>query len=219
MAAEQAGKALGVMMSKPRLETLTVTGATTLASVSATTSVTTPAVTAPAVSSGAGTALTVTSGSGVGGTAAGGNINLVPGAAVSTGTPGEVVVNGVAGITEVNWFQPLSSTACPASAAVGNIFIANRAYRIKGVRASLVLQGTSVTVNITKESGTTAPGAGTTILTGNMSLAVSNTVVTGTLVSTVATLLMAAGDRLSFTIGGTVGAATGLTMTVLLVPA
>lgn len=122
------------------------------------------------------------------------------------------------GVSEVSWFQPLSSTACPASAAVGNIFIANRIYRIKGVRASLVLQGTSVTVNVTKESGTTAPGAGTAVITAAMALAVSNTVVAGTLAAATATLTMAAGDRLSFTIGGTVGSATGLTITVMLEP-
>lgn len=176
------------------------------------------AISVGAATAGAGSAMTLSAGAGAGGTAAGGHLNLVPGAAVSTGTPGELQVNGVAGTMEVSWYQPLSSTAAPVTASVGNIVIANRAYRIKGIRGSLVLQGTSLTVNVTKESGTTAPGAGTAVISAPMALAVSNTVVSGAMVATVATVTMAAGDRLSFTIGGTVGAATGLTITAMLVP-
>jgi hypothetical protein len=49
-------------------------------------------------------------------------------------------------------------------------------------------------------------------------MAVSNTRVSGTLSSTLATIALAAGDRISFTLGGTVGSAAGATVAVGLVP-
>lgn len=173
-----------------------------------------------AATAGAGSAITITGGNGAGGTAAGGNINLVPGTAVTTGAPGEFQINSSSGLCEVTWNQPISSTAVPASGSVGNIFIANRAYRVKAVRCSVVLQGTSLTVNVTKETTTGAPGSGTAtgLIQAAMAPAVSNTVVSATMAVSVATTSLAAGDRLSFTLAGTVGAATGLTISCLLLP-
>jgi len=168
--------------------------------------------------SGNGPAVTITSGSGAGGTNSGGNVNLIPGAAVSTGTPGELQVNSTAGMFETGWVQNLAASV-PVSAQVNTVFMATRAYRVKG--ASIICSSTSTvpTVDIKKETGTTAPGSGTTILTGVMTFsATANTRVTGTLVSTVATLTMAAGDRLSVTWGGTVGSITGAVVTISLVP-
>jgi hypothetical protein len=50
-------------------------------------------------------------------------------------------------------------------------------------------------------------------------MAASNTRVPGALVTTVATVSMVAGDRLSFTVGGVVGGAAGLIVSALLTPA
>lgn len=171
-----------------------------------------------AATAGAGSSVTITGGAGAGGTAAGGNIDLVPGVAVSTGVPGEVKVNGAAGLFEATFFQPLSTTAAPASGSVGTFFIANRAYRVKAVSAIEATFGTSETYDVYKDTGTNAPGAGTSVLTGVMTMAVSNTRVVGTVSTTVATVTLAAGDRLSYKVAGTVGLAAGLAISVTLVP-
>lgn len=176
------------------------------------------AITVGAATAAVGASITVTAGNGNGSTNGGGNINLVPGTAVSTGTPGEVQIAGTAGTFDAIWSQPLSTTACPASAAVVSFFMANRAYRIKAVSVILSTHGTSETFTFHKNTGTTAAGAGTAILTGAIAIAADNTRVAGTLSSTVATVTMAAGDRLSFTVGGTVGSAAGVLVSVLLVP-
>jgi hypothetical protein len=78
--------------------------------------------------------------------------------------------------------------------------------------------GTSETFTFTKEHTTDAPGGGTAVCTGALAMAVSNTRVAGVMSSTIADITLAAGDRLSFTIGGTVGAAKGLIVSALLVP-
>lgn len=152
----------------------------------------------------------------------GGNLNLAAGASGSgvgaTTMPAEILANAVAGLFEVCWFQPLSTTACPVTTSVVSFFMANRAYRIKAISVIEATFGTSETFTFHKNTGTTAPGAGTAILTGAIAMAVSNTRVAGTLSTTVATVTLAAGDRVSFTVGGTVGSAAGVNVSMLLVP-
>ena len=173
-----------------------------------------------ATTSGDGGAVTITGGSGAGGTHAGGNINLVPGAAVSTGVPGVVEINGVPGTFDAVFIPPLATTVVPASGTSQMFFLATRAYRVTAVSCIEVTHGTSETIDVIHDTGTGAAGSGTSVLTAAMDPhAASLTVVTGTLTSTVATLLLAAGDRLSFKVGGTVGAAAGLMVSVTLVPA
>ncbi len=126
----------------------------------------------------------------------------------------------MAGTQEASWIQPLSTTACPASASVVTFFQANRAYRVKAVRVRESTVGTSETFTFHKNPSGTAAGAGTAILTGAITLGgtSNNTPVAGTLSSTVASITLAAGDSLSFTVGGTVGSAAGVQVGVLLVP-
>lgn len=171
-----------------------------------------------AATAGNGSALTLTGGNGAGGTNSGGNVNIIPGTAVSTGTPGELTVNSVAGVWEANWQQFLAANV-PVSGTSYPMYLATRAMRVKAVKVCCSSTSTQPTVDVTKDTGTTAPGAGTTVLTGAISFsATANTVVSGTLTSTVATLTMAAGDRLSLKWGGTVGSITGAVVNVLLVP-
>jgi hypothetical protein len=167
---------------------------------------------------GVGSALTLTAGNGAGGTNGGGIINLIPGTAVSTGTPGEVQVNSAAGLFDVQYNSPLMTTVVPATGTAQPIFLATRAYRVKGCKFAVVTHGTSEAFTITKDPSGTAPGAGTALLSAPIATTVANTVVSGTLIATIATLTMAAGDRLSFLTSGTIGAAAGLSCSVLLVP-
>lgn len=174
-------------------------------------------LTVGAAIAGNGSAITLNAGNGAGGTNSGGNINLVPGAAVSTGIPGEFQINSVSGIINATWQQFLG-TNVPASGTSYPFFLAARAYRVKAVSV-YASSATTPTVDIFKDTGTNAPGAGTSVLTGAISFSgVANTVVNGTLSATVATLTLAAGDRLSAKWGGTVGSLTGAVVNVLLVP-
>lgn len=169
-----------------------------------------------AATAGNGSAVTITGGNGAGGTNAGGNINFVPGAAVSTGTPGEVQVNSAAGLFSVVWQQ---GQAAAPSAGSFTIFQATRAYRVKAMNLVYSTASSSGTATITKDTGTTAPGGGTALLTGTVSTSsTANTTNSGTLIATVATLTMAAGDRIGLTLGGTQTGLAGLVVSVGLVP-
>ena len=174
------------------------------------------AITVGSATSGNGSAITLTAGNGAGGTNSGGDINLVPGAAVSTGVPGEIKINSAVGMFDACWQQFLGASV-PVSGASYPLFLANRAYRVKAVS---VYQSSAVTptVDIRKDTGTNAPGGGSTVLTGAISFGAANTVVTGTVSSTISAVNLAAGDRLSATWGGTVGALTGGMVCVSLVP-
>lgn len=172
-----------------------------------------------AAAAGNGSDVTVTAGSGAGGTASGGNINLVPGTAVSTGVPGEVQVAGSSDGLATAVYNQYQATI-PAGGTSLTIFIAPRGYRVKSVKLVFSTASTSGTVDIKKDTGTNAPGAGSSVLTGTMSSAgTANTVVSGTVTSTVATKTLAAGDRLSVTFGGTMTNQVGLVIIVGLVPA
>lgn len=170
------------------------------------------AIAVGAATAGAGSNITLTAGNGAGGTAAGGNVNLVPGTAVSTGVPGEIQVNGNSAIEAV----AVTLTATDASR---NVFIATRACRFKAVSVIWTTGSSSGTLNIEKCTGTTAPGSGTALLTGNVSLAgTGNTVATGTLIATVASLTLAAGDRLGIVIAGTMTSLANCTCTIMVTP-
>lgn len=156
------------------------------------------AITAGSATSANGASVTITAGAGAGGTNSGGNINLVPGAAVSTGTPGEVQIAGDSGLFTICFNQTSASTA------VHTEFIATRPVRVKAISTVFASASTSGTLMLSKCTGTQTPSSGTNLLTGTMSISGTvNTVVNGSLSSTVATLTLAAGDRISVTPGGT----------------
>lgn len=76
-----------------------------------------------------------------------------------------------------------------------------------------------VDIQLTKDTGTAAPGTGTALLTNNSNggfntVAPINRVQSGTLTGTAASLLLAAGDRLSAKFTGTLDGAAGIVMTV-----
>ncbi len=115
---------------------------------------------------------------------------------------------------------------CPLNADCVDqaFFIANRAYQVVGVKEVHATAGNdagAVNLQVTKDTSTNAPGAGTDLLTDNSAAGfnlkgTANTVQTGTLTGTTASLQLAAGDRLSLDFAGTVTTLAGLQVTVQL---
>lgn len=169
-----------------------------------------------AATAGNGSAITITGGNGAGGTASGGNVNLVGGAAVSTGQPGEVQVNGNSNLVFATYYF----TGTPA-ATDQVFFIATRPLRVKTMsEVHSVAAGGASTMTIIKDTGTAAPGAGTSLhQSGSFDLnATANTVQTGTVSTTIATANLAAGDRLSVKFANAIQSSAGIVVTVGLVP-
>lgn len=103
-------------------------------------------------------------------------------------------------------------------------FVANQAYQVTKVRfVGAVAEATAATLyaQLVKDTGTDAPGAGTDLLTNNTNngfdcKATANTVQTGTLTATTASLQLAAGDRLSIDFSAAATELVGVTITVTL---
>ncbi len=103
-------------------------------------------------------------------------------------------------------------------------FIASRAMQVVSIRqvhSTAGTNGSAVSLQVVKDTGTDAPGAGTNLLTNNSSAGfnlkgTANTVQTGTLNATVANLKLAAGDRLSVDFAGTLTDAAGVVVSVTL---
>ncbi len=99
------------------------------------------------------------------------------------------------------------------------IFLADRAYLVTAIyEVHAVAAGGASTLQVTKDTGTDAPGAGTDLLqsTGFNLNATANTVQTGTLITSTASLTLAAGDRLSIDFANAIQSTAGLAITVVL---
>ncbi|MDM9583111.1 hypothetical protein [Nostoc sp. GT001] len=118
------------------------------------------------------------------------------------------------------------SVQCPINSLCVDqpFFVADGAYLVTGVsyvHSTAGSDGSAVNLQITKDTGTTAPGAGTDLLTNNTNAGfdckgTANTVQAGALVATEATRTLASGDRLSLDFAGTVTALAGVVVTVSL---
>ena len=114
----------------------------------------------------------------------------------------------------------LLNTACVDQA----FFVANFPCQVTGityVHATAGTNGSAVNVQLVKDTGTDAPGAGTDLLTNNTNAGfdckgTANTVQTGALTATSASLQLAVGDRLSLDFAGTVTTLAGISLTVSL---
>lgn len=103
-------------------------------------------------------------------------------------------------------------------------FVANNAYEVTAISEVHSTAGNdagAVNLQVTKDSGTDAPGAGDDLLTNNSNAGfdlkgTANTVQEGTLTSTTANLQLAAGDRLSVDFAGTLTSLAGVVVTVTL---
>ena len=114
--------------------------------------------------------------------------------------------------------------AANASLADQCIFIANDTYTViacREVHSTAGDDGSAVNLQLTKDTGTTAPGGGTDLLTNNSNAGfnlkgTANTVQVGTLTATAASKQLATGDRLSLDFAGTLTTLAGVVVTVLL---
>lgn len=155
---------------------------------------------------------TISGGNGAGGTNGGGNVNLVPGTAVSTGTPGEVQVNGNSQLIPIN-------IAFTATDATRRVFIATRPMRIKAVSSEFTTASSSGTWTVEKTPSGTAPGSGTVLLSAVIALSgTANTPANGTVLSTIATITLAAGDSISIVVAGTMTNLVGGVGTIMMTP-
>lgn len=141
-----------------------------------------------------------------------------------TGTQSAVV--GVVIVVWVQYYVAWAETSLYRHGVDGNdqaFFIANRPYTVAGASyAHRIAEATAatLTIQLTKDTGTNAPGAGTDLLTstGFNGKAAINTVAVGTLTATAADLVMAAGDRLSADLSVAVTEHAGWCITVAFVP-
>ncbi len=129
------------------------------------------------------------------------------------------------GTTQDTLANLLSTDPCYATyyftgtpAATNQVFfLATRALKI--VAMSCVFStaaGGASTLTVTKDTSTNAPGAGTAVQTGSFNLnATANTVQTATLAA-LATITMAAGDRLAVVFANAIQATAGLVISVQL---
>lgn len=118
--------------------------------------------------------------------------------------------------------------SCHAQAATAMVdqscFVATQAYQITAIRFVHAVAETtagSLDIQVTKDTSTNAPGAGTDLLTNNSNAgfdgrATANTVQTGTLTATTANLQLAAGDRISLDFEAAATELVGVTITIVL---
>lgn len=115
------------------------------------------------------------------------------------------------------------ATATPATATDATFFVATRAYIVVSVsEVHAVAAGGASALQVVKDSGTNAPGAGTDLLTNNTNTgfdlnATANTVQVGALVAS-GTRTLAAGDRLSYDFAQAIQSSAGIAITACMAP-
>lgn len=127
-----------------------------------------------------------------------------PGKALQDGTQLNQAVDALnSGLTCVSHVQKVAA----ASIVDETFFVATRAMRVVSISATFsVTNGGALTAQVTKDTGTDAPGAGTDLLSSAFNLnATANTVQNGSLVGTAGVINLAAGNRLAvdFSAAGT----------------
>jgi len=150
-----------------------------------------------------------------------GNVAIGSGAnnTVSIFAEDGVDINGSPLATDVVLSFNLSAAA---NVIDSNLFVADRAYQLVSVEEAHTVagsDGSAVTLDIKKCTGTQAPSAGTTMLAATIDLkGAANTVQSPALSATAANTLLAAGDRLAMDITGTPTAVAGVALTIVLRP-
>lgn len=150
---------------------------------------------------------------------------VVPATAVSLGTAYDRLLELDFGLSsalfDVNFHAWLNADCIDRG-----IWIANRPCQLVAAREVHATAGNdagAVNLQLVKDTGTNAPGAGTDLLTNNTNAGfdmkgTANTVQVGTLTSTVADLQFAVGNRLSADFAGTVTTLAGVVVTATFLP-
>ena len=161
-------------------------------------------------------------------TATAADLRLAPGDRLSVDFSG--TLTALAGVLIVVTFSPYYNSLefsfnlnANASLADQCIFIANRTYKVlfvSEVHAVAGNDGGAVNLQLTLDTGTAAPGAGTDLLSNNANAGfdlkgTANTVQVGTFVSQ-GGLYMFSGDRLSLDFAGVLTTLSGLEVTITL---
>jgi len=128
-------------------------------------------------------------------------------------------------------FTSTDGLTCPSYVMVGAgaatdavFFVATRPYIVVSVsEVHSVAAGGASALQLVKDTGTSAPGAGTDLLTNNTNTgfdlnATANTVQVGALVAAAATKTLAAGDRLSVDFAQAIQSTAGVVVTACLAP-
>ena len=145
------------------------------------------------------------------------NLNLI-----GKGTGGVTVAGNLVTTTKLVTLNLPGATLL----ADQSFFTAERAYQVTSVveiHATAGVDVGAVNMQVTKDTSTDAPGAGTDLLTNNTNAGfdlkgTANTVQVGTLTATTASLQLAAGDRLSVDFAGVLTTLAGVQLTVALQP-
>jgi len=128
---------------------------------------------------------------------------------------GTVIDDTTLGVVKPQTEECITVSGLVATSTSQDLLIAPYPLQVSGVSVTFGTASSSGTADLVKMTGTTAVGSGTTTLTGTMSLAgTANTPVNGTLVSTLATLQLAKGDRLGLKLGGTLTSLANCNVTV-----
>lgn len=126
-----------------------------------------------------------------------------------------------------SWVYPFrQDVVYRATLADGAFYVATRPVKVIAISEVHAVAGDdvgAVNVQVTKDTGTQAPGAGADLLTNNSDAGfnlkgTANTVQAGTLTATEADLVLAAGDRLSLDFAGTLDTLAGVVVTVTIAP-
>jgi len=109
----------------------------------------------------------------------------------------------------------LAGAAAAAAANYGKFFVANKKCVVKGVKAVWTTASSSGALQIQRLQGTETSGSGDDLLSSTIDMSgAAETVNSGTLTSTVAYLVLEAGDRLMLEDSGTLTSGAGLCVTV-----
>lgn len=144
-----------------------------------------------------------------------------------SGTAANLIVGGTLAVTGAVDFATAPTGGVFAVSYVGQtteaatdrqFFVAPRAVTVIAIsEVHAVAAGGASTLQVVKDTGTAAPGAGTDLLSSAFDLnATAQTVQVGALSATGSDLVLAAGNRLSIDFANTIQSTAGLVVTVLL---